>query len=314
MKTLILKSLIICSIALSILCVIWKCPGVYTYELSAIINKMDILNTKQSPRIILIGGSNLLSLDSRLIEKELPYSVVNLALWFGINYRILIEEIMPHLKPHDIILFIIEYTAFFDNSSQEKLNADSQKAFFMISPENQIKRYLRECEIIDGFTVFTELVQLKSKAFVQNLKAGYWYRLRENGLQDFSKFYNENGDLRIPWPRKRPLDSALYSSLNLEQFGFLHAFVIHAEEKKVNVFLSFPPYPKEEYEKNKKQIKGLYRGIVSSLKIPLLNRPDECTLPSQFFTDNVFHIDPAGEAIRTRNIIQGLKMKTFSSK
>lgn len=95
---------------------IWIIPAnpVPSDYLAAIIDKHKILEATPSPKIILVGGSNVaFGLDSKKIQDELALPVVNMGLHGGFGLRYMIEEIKPQLKPGDIVILIPEYQQFY---------------------------------------------------------------------------------------------------------------------------------------------------------------------------------------------------------
>ena len=111
MKIFIYKSLLLVLMVISILTVVFMCPGTSTTDMAAGINKVEMLQGKKSPRILFIGGSNLLTLKSHVIEKELGISVANLSMWYGLNYKDYVKA-KPYLKAQDTVMFVIQYCVY----------------------------------------------------------------------------------------------------------------------------------------------------------------------------------------------------------
>ena len=61
MKAFIMKLCLLSSLVAAVIACIWLSPGVYTTEYAVAINKLDLLKKSMPPRIIIIGGSNVLS-------------------------------------------------------------------------------------------------------------------------------------------------------------------------------------------------------------------------------------------------------------
>ena len=305
MKIFISKIALMLIILAALMAGIWACPGVYTIEFSAIVNKIDMLKSKQPPRIIFIGGSNLLTIDSKLIQKKFKRPVVNLGLWYGLNYKYFLEEVKALFKPGDTIIFIIEYSAFsFD--LVHKVNTESKEMLLLLSPISQLKAYLRNFQIIDGFKIFIEVIQQKAKSALQNIRVGKWHRLMRTGLQDYENIYDENGSIKISWPIIRPLRkiNIPYPSNFQKNWSFLNDFWKFARKNDIKIFLTFSPYPIEHYTENKKNIAAIDKCLRKFCKIQILGKPENFLIHQNYFRDSPFHIYGEGEKQRTREIIR----------
>jgi len=81
----------------------------------ALIDKFDNLKAEKSPKIVLVGGSNLaFGMDSKTISEYYNMPVINMGLHAGIGLHFLLEGIKPYVKKDDIILIIPEYSHFYD--------------------------------------------------------------------------------------------------------------------------------------------------------------------------------------------------------
>ena len=81
--------------------------------MAAISDKHHRLSTVESPRIILVGGSNLaFSVDSEKIEKHFERPVVNMGLHAGLGLKFMLNEIQPALNGGDIVIIFPEYEHF----------------------------------------------------------------------------------------------------------------------------------------------------------------------------------------------------------
>jgi hypothetical protein len=82
--------------------------------IAAIIDKHSRLEQRQSPKIIFIGGSNvLMGLDSAEIQKAFKRDVVNMGLGISLGLRYQLEEIRDQINPGDLIVVMPEYCNFY---------------------------------------------------------------------------------------------------------------------------------------------------------------------------------------------------------
>ncbi len=70
------------------------------------VDKLYRLRSSPSPRLILVGGSNLtMGLDSVVLDKAFDYSVVNMGLHAGVDSEAMWWQIEDAIAPGDIIVF-----------------------------------------------------------------------------------------------------------------------------------------------------------------------------------------------------------------
>lgn len=80
----------------------------------AYVLKERLLETTSSPRIILVGGSNVaFGFDSKMLEDSMGMKVVNTGLHAGIGLKFMIDDLFGYVKAGDIILLCPEYNQFF---------------------------------------------------------------------------------------------------------------------------------------------------------------------------------------------------------
>lgn len=83
--------------------------------------KLEILKSTPSPRIILLGGSNLaFGIDSKAIADTFGINVVNYGLSMGIGLRVMMLEAPEYCREGDILVISPEYEHFFGNAHGEK--------------------------------------------------------------------------------------------------------------------------------------------------------------------------------------------------
>src|SRR3989344_2918469 len=109
------------------------------------IDKRKLIVSTPSPRIILLGGSNLAySIDSELIEKKTGYNVVNFGIGGGMGMRMMISDLKQYLKNNDIVVLspeYIHYTIMLDGSGPDLIGFISADPIILknVTSLNQLK-------------------------------------------------------------------------------------------------------------------------------------------------------------------------------
>ena len=306
------RNILICVFLMAAaLLIIWHAPGTIPHDLAALVNKKEMLISKPSPRMIFIGGSSVLSLNSPLIERELKYSVINMSLWGGLATSKHIEEIKPFVRSGDIIVITMEYGTLLDNKYYHYTltNDEGVKFFFLMSPERHIPRYCSKKEYFSLLKIIHELSQMKIKSFIRNVTTLNISHLFDNGFPNYHEEFNSNGDRAHPYMIFRPL-AGMKTTFNYpdrNHITFLNDFCDYAAQKNARVFFYFSPFPEQQYRENIRFINAYYDLMKGSFKGTLLNKTTDFMYPEKYFADTIYHLNEKGEKIRTPKLIEMLK-------
>ena len=207
MKRLLINISICITMMAATVIIIWLIPGTYPHDLAALVNKKEMFTSKKSPRIVLMGGSSLLSLDSSIIEKELNHPVANMGLWGGLSTENYLKELTPLLEQGDIVVLTIEYAGAIDPEFMlyRKTNYESKKFFFLMSPKRNFTTYLNKGEYLSMSKIFIELCQIKTTSYIRNIFTLNLSGMFDNGFPNYSKEFNSYGDRARPFLIMRPL-------------------------------------------------------------------------------------------------------------
>jgi len=304
----VLISILLMSVTLTL---VWIAPGTYPHDLAALVNKREMLKSKKSPRLIFIGGSSQLSLNSPLIEKELNYSVANMSLFGGLGTMEYLEEIKPYLEPGDVVVVTMEYATVLDKQYFQFIhtNEESKKFFFLMSPGRHTLEYIKNKEYFDLFKKVFVLSQIKARSYLRNLTTGNFSHIFDNGFPNYNIEFNENGDRVAPYLIFRPLGNR-ETKLNYPEetsLAFLNDFSDYASSRKAKIVFYFSHFPKEQYKTNEKYINAFYDMMKKLLKFPMLNKPSDFMYPEDYFADTIYHLNEKGEKIRSAELIRMLK-------
>jgi len=311
-----LKFLCAASVAVIASVMIWFAPGDYNHDLAALVNKRDLMTSKKPPRILLIGGSNLATLDSSLIEREinragdLNYSVVNMGLWAGLSVRSYLDEIEPHLRPGDIVVICQEYATLLNKKHIEYIqeNREADKFYFLMSPEEHALGSLRRGNVCGLMEHIVLLNQLKMKTYLHVIIDGDFAHRFTGGYYRYARDYNPFGDRKKPFKVIRPLSGGVQcEEPDVRNLAYLISFNERARGKKIRVYFLFPPFPDREFRLCEGPITSLYNSIRENINLKILNTPIGSVYPETCFADTVNHLRPECEKNRTAALIESLR-------
>ena len=305
--------------SLSVLAVnllIWFAPGAYRHHLGALVNKRIMLEKKESPKIVLIGGSNLNSLRSKYIEAHInnglkqPYSLVNMGLWAGLHIERYIDIIMRYLRRGDILIICQEYGTLLDDNFFKYIekNEEGHKFFFLMDPGLAIERYLQKHEFFSIVKIPFLLNQLKFKSWIGHLLKGDSRSLGGAGFFLYHSDYNSFGDRRRSFVIDRPLVGAVAKMQRPTRNLLLYLSRVkeRGQSKGVACLFIYAPFPEVEFERNRAEINELH-DLFRAMGLALLSRPDETVYADHFFADSIYHLTPEGESHRSALVLKKLQ-------
>ena len=297
-------SFLVASIMASLLIAIQPDPKHY-YQGSLL--KVRLLEQTPSPRIIVVGGSNIAwGIDSELIEQEMGMPVINDGLDVHIGIIPLVE-LREHIKPGDIIIISLEYYNF--ASPDDFFGIPQYQADWIEFSPGRIK-YIQS-PYQNSLPMITMILQRKINRELNR----YLYN---DDLSEFrgiysSKHFNTRGDfIGHLEDSTSPGMNAKYGGFPVNQldeaFDFLKEFNQYAIHQGATVFYEAPASRQTNCELTGiKYIRKFYSVLQSRTKISLLTSVNNLCYPDEFFYDTPYHLNKEGRRIRTEQLIINLK-------
>jgi hypothetical protein len=284
------------------------------------VDKQLRLESEPSPRIILIGGSNLIfGINSPEIERRTAYHPVNMGLNVGDGLAFMLRNAEPWLKAGDIVVVSPEYENFgeFYNGLGPFLYAEAEHSPALI------RRFTRDnfIEVINkGFIItggiFRYTVQQRGtteRGWIENKSHVY----RRDA-------FNRYGDLvaHYPLPNRVPAGYSPPGSISAHAtpetiaraIEGLNSFGDAAAQRGVRVFYSFPPIPTDLLERQGPQIKQIEAELQRRLRFPMLDRPEDFTFPLDNFFDAYYHLTAEGAMKRTAGLLNRLEERGITGR
>lgn len=271
---------------------IGKATGDSAY-MKAIIDKHQRLDSLPSPRLVLVGGSNLsFGTDSEKIEEELGFPVVNLGMHAGLGLNFILNEMEYNFREGDIVVLAIEYFLGHGDDRLKKHTADVYPDAARYFDTGWIGKI--NFLIYDKFKMnFNKVMYHDSDNFVYNRHA-----------------FNKYGDMVGHLDRPKPAE--LYGKTELhyryyEGIDLLNAFYEAAKAKNVTVYWTFPNFRQSDYEHNRLIIDRYREDLEKDMVIPMISQPDDFVYHDSLFYDTNYHLIREGRARRTDKLIALLK-------
>lgn len=267
------------------------------------VNKLYLLKNTPSPRIILVGGSNVaFGIDSELLESRLGLPVVNLGLHGGIGESTY-KELSDYIRAGDIILLMSEYVMF---RSADYLKGSDIAIAQWIEYDLTRLRFLNPSRVP---TLILTVAQVKAQRQLAYLVT--------NGDLDRGVFISENfndhgdfiGHLNDIEQTKKLEDDPYFTSGDyyLESYQFFEQFNLDAKKKGAIVYFEFPASRDINcLATGKERLLEFYTTMLEWTTIPVLTARDEICYPNSYFYDTHYHLNAVGRRVMTERIIKDL--------
>lgn len=268
-----------------------------TDYLASIIDKENRLNSIDSNRLILVGGSNLaFGLNGELMEQMLPINVANLGMHAGLSLKFMINQVSSLIKSGDIVILNLEYPLYLD---------DFEPDIDLIQFTQEIYPKAEEYYPFNPLELFeARYVKFKKYFEEQELKTDAVFNRKM-----FNKYGDNIGHLNKPSLQKLIDRQPIGLIETDDSFDILKNFFELCNAENVRVYITYPSYPSSEFVgKNKERILQLHAKIKEELpQIKLLNTPDRYVFTDDFFYDTIYHLNAKGREKRTLLFIEDLK-------
>lgn len=296
-KTILFSFLILASCAAINWIVIPNNPATYQ---AAKLDKLAMLQRSESPKIVLIGGSNLaFSIDSGLLSNEFGMPVVNMGLAKSVGLQYLLEESKPFIRAGDIVIVALEYEMFYDMYyGSDGLIVELQyvpDGFKHLKTWGQYKTFVSK---------FGPIMQSKFTGFIRKGAAGLVDEIyRRDG-------FNGYGDL-ITHLDAEPAYSVHELFENNEPFHeesiqLLNDFYRDILRIGARVVLAAPPLVETEFGRHKDKIEWLFARLREGLSFPVISDPADYVYPVRMMFDTAYHLLREGRRLRTHQLISDL--------
>ena len=273
--------------------------------LATFIDKMHLLNTMPSPRLILMSGSSMaFGVDSDLLSRELETPVVNAALHGNLGSKFMMEQLKATVKKGDIVLITLEYSTTSQGKYEEQLIAAD---FY---PPAQ--KWINFNSFWEEFYAYITHKVSSFRLLISQFWAGSQSKPISSNLESTVKHFDKNGDFIGQLENPKPVFDSPELSAGIDfgqQIKDLNDFGVFAKQKGVSVLFTFPSYTESGFEKNMTAVKKIEQEYRTHLKFPILGSPENSVLDNSYFFDNFYHLNTQGRKIFTSRLIQLLEQE-----
>ena len=281
-------------------------PVAPTGYLAAVADKQQRLQSLPSPKVVLVGGSNLsFGIDSEYLEERLDRPVVNMGLGIYAGLRFMLDSVLPHVQAGDIVVMSAEYQLFYGLFDGDEELFDILEAF----PEGI--RFIRSPH---QAYMLARSALIFSKLKFHRLLAGLG-AVPDHACIYCRSAFNEYGDL-VSHLDAEPIDVGamkLFRSgrrrtgIDPEAIDKIAEFAAAVRNRGATALILYPPVPEPHYERNREAIQAVHLTLTSRGVAPVLLEPQDARYPIEWFFDWVYHLHGHGRSERSRTVAELLR-------
>lgn len=272
-------------------------PKASNYYLFSKIQKDSLLQNVRTPRIIFIGGSNLVyGLNSQLIKDSLDLNPINAGVTATVGLVFMMENTLPYIKAGDIVVVSPEYQQFYSRFGYG--GSDLVRLLFDIDRSGFNKL---------GKKQWRNVIKNSPDYFVSKFDPNEYFNIRLNpvyGLDIFNKY----GDSYKHWyMEKKNFSPSQYfkGDFNYSVLDELKSFNEKLKKKDATLFITYPGYQATSFDINHEQIYKLETEL-KNYQFKILGFPDRYKIPDSLMFDTPYHLIKEGVDYRTKLIIEDI--------
>lgn len=263
-------------------------------------DKHQRLSALGSPKIVLVGGSNLpFGIKSQMIEDVTGMPVVNMGLHAGLGMNFILSEVEKDIHEGDIVIVSLEYHHFL---SRSMFNGEDVLAALLFDVNRDCIQYVKPGQ----WLALTPNLCLYSSKKIINFSS--------KTVDDFEELFTRDsfdihGDEVAHYGLASTVHSGDKPALNgpvyRKAIRRLACFRDYVQSKGADFIHVACPYPERQFEMDQTVI-GEIIDAVDSAGMKYQIPPEACVFPDSLMFNSFFHLSGKGAEMRTEQLIRSL--------
>ena len=266
---------------------------------ASIIDKVARLESLESPKIILVGNSNLVyGINSELIQEEMGMPVVNLGLHGGLGN--MFHEDMAKLNIGEGDIVVVCHTEYADGNSL----GNPELTWLTIENHRNLWKIIRPDDVGSLLTGLPSYV----------LKASYYWVTGEadHTVINYNQrvMFNEFGD--NIYPREERVfefgpDVVKVPEINDNFIARINEFYAYCKEKNADLVIAGYPIADGEYTPSKEEYETFGEELEQQLDCEVISDFTDYMFPYDMFFNTYLHLTIEGAEMRSEQLVEDLK-------
>ncbi len=285
-------------------------PPDYSDTFAIMDRKIDALKNAQGPKIVLLGGSNvMMGVDSALLGQKLGRPVVDIAIQVSIPLATQINQIEPYLKPGDLVVMSVEYGSYVFPDGDVNILA------------RQLEAYPAELFQLDSTNlgrlpaILKAMFQIKMNRLITQggLRLASLNQILDPSSQlphSLLDQFDAQGDFiaHLDQPT-RPIVPKMVmgpNQVNPRFFDVLNDIDRRVRQKGATAILTFPSVRQSTCDASTAAFSRLHTLLPASVTAPIVGTPESYCFSDNLFFDTEYHLNRQGRQLRTEQMIRDL--------
>lgn len=308
LRFIMLVALTAVAVAATMLAILLLIPDESDYALASQL-KHNRLAALPSPKIVLIGGSNLAyGLDGAILEADTGCPVVNMGMNGYLGLRFMLAETLPYLNPPDIVVVSLEYQNFYNppdgHATSQLMLVKSNPALIdyltweqrwiavaniPLAAQQKLFRIIRSAATLEDDPTQDMVMEIES-------------------LSGFDRYGGLTSHLDREWPFERGDQFELSATpVNMEAMFLLQDFARQMEQRGVRTIYSYSPLERDFYEMHSQAIEALHQRLTLLAPVIVPQPPTTFVYDSDLFFDSIYHLNKDGRGPRSQQLAADIR-------
>lgn len=256
------------------------------------------LSELQSPKLVLIGGSNLpYGMNSEMLSEAMGMPVVNMGAQASLTLEFLLELVKPHLHSGDVIIFGFEYIMYTSNewSTSTLIRA--------AATDIRKIRFMNWRQVVAAPLYLFPAISVQGQELWQSI-GRYLYEKPSyaDGLTSSGDYIGHRGKPSTYVTEEANTNNEYQAAMNQAKMDYLDGFRDYCDKRGVQIYVSFAPVARDSVNWQ------VVHAIATSLaeKFTVISDPLDYAFPDSDFYDTQYHLVYDMRDVRTRQLIDDL--------
>lgn len=272
-------------------------PDVFAMSYPATIQaKYDLLTTTNTPKIVILGGSNCaFGIDAYSLAEATGYPIINLGLHAGFGDLFISELAKANIREGDIVLLGYEY-----NWPEKDSFTTMDTGLVMLGIDSRIEMY-RYVPVSQWRSILGYLFKHAAKKVSFEEPGGLYAR------DAFSEDGNQLMFDRIgSYDPEEPITVTVQADISSESLEYLREYKEYIEDHGASVYFISAVYAKDSIV-NREDLPQLAANVEGLIGIPFISDPLAYEFDWNEMFDTMYHCNNTGQEHRTRLLIEDLE-------
>ncbi|HEV7382319.1 MAG TPA: hypothetical protein VGN64_21135 [Dyadobacter sp.] len=268
---------------------------------AALLDKHAYASSLPSPKIVLVGGSNMsFGINSSLLSKRTNLPVVNMALLAPLGIDFILSDAAKYVNKGDIVIMSFEYDIAAKGDIESQLYVVDyipEDSPFVTDTNGLTGKW--ESRILHRLQAPSKIETVFEKPSVDDPYSIYFRGAFTKEGDIISHLNNYQGNVHDSSPPTLSYDFQ-------RQIESINTFTKRFQDKGAKVFFLFPTVADSYYTNAEVAIKGLKQNMDKNLAAKILSDPKRSAYPDSSFFDTVYHLNEDTRNIHTERVASAL--------